>query len=201
MPLSSRQIGVRGVLFLMLVFLPVGCTSGCGPDSVAMPKGFEDITFGMSSLEIAKRNTTDFQNALVVWRDGHAEIYEEEDRPDKFVSHYEVCKDKALCDEVIYNLEKPGEGRDHKLTFIRFGGPMLSQFNGRLEYHPASQDRCDHYKALARELWSEPASTALDGRLELYEIKAKVWGAVLCIEGVGGELFIGRPERLRVIKG
>jgi hypothetical protein len=183
---------------LLLGLLCSGCISRCDPAVVPMPPGLDDIDFNVTPRDLDRRGAHDLGQRLMRWPNGAPVAYTE--KAERFRSYYEACPDVSLCDEVTYSLED-AQGKDHSLTLVRLGGPLLSVAGrspkGRITRAPATRDRCDHYRALARDLWGEPSQHHLDGRLEVFEISSRIWGAALCMEGSGGELFIAQPPRIR----
>jgi hypothetical protein len=166
-----------------------------------MPAALEDVDFHLTSRKLLQRpGIRNDGQRLIRWPHGLPSAYSE--KPERFRAFHEECSDTTLCDEVTYSCED-AQGDEPVLTLVRLGGPLLSHGesspSGPLDRPPATQDRCDYYRALARDLWGEPTSQRLSGRLEVFEINSRVWGATLCMDGAGGELLIGQVPRIREI--
>jgi len=165
-----------------------------------MPEGFEEVSFNTSTQEIELRQANERSGVLVIWPRGEPQLHRHQTHRNTFRSYYERCNDSTLCDEVIYTFEKVDS--DYRLSLFRMGSPLLTtntSGNAALTYPVLEHNRCDQYKALARELWEQPTRQELGGRLEVFELNKQIWGAVLCTEDNGGELFVGRTARVRLI--
>jgi len=193
----SRRIRRWIPVLSIWLFTATGCLSRCDPAVVPMPEGYDDITFNTQVGDVLRRGATEYGNNVVVWRRGIPVEVTYQGDAEKFRSFYESCDDSELCDEVIYNFER-GESGYH-LTAVRFGGPLLGIWDGEVEPGVDRRDRCDYYKALARDLWDDPDRDELEGRLEVFEISDRVWGAVLCTEMSGGELLVAKTPRIKEI--
>jgi hypothetical protein len=191
---SARSSGGLRALLLLALLAPSACISRCDPAVVPMPEGFEDVSFNVQVGDLLRRGAHECGARLVIWRNGYPLEHTDPARPSRFRCLYEKCSDKSVCDEVIYDFEQ-GENGYH-MTLVRFGGPLVSLFGSQDLSALAANERCDNYKAMARKLWGQPQREELDGRLEVFEINERVWGAVLCMDLTAGELFVGKSRRI-----
>lgn len=189
---------LRLAMFVLLSLSLSGCISSCDPAVVPMPEGYDDLNFNARPRDMVRRGASEFGKRILVWRDGRPiELSPRRGEPDRFRGFYEPCSDKSLCDEVSFNFEL-SDGDDYILTLVRFGPPLMSASLGRTSLGTLNtRDRCDDYKALARDLWGEPDRVGLlDGRMEIFEINDRYWGATLCSDFAGANLFVGRQKRI-----
>ncbi len=186
-----------GFALLVVIASVSGCVSSCDPAVVPMPEGFEDVSFNSQPDDVLRRGATAFGKRLIVWHRGAPMEMAHRHDQDAFRSYYERCADTSLCDEVSYNFEG-GEG-GYSLTLVRFGGPLLSVWETGALFARSATERCAGFKELGRALWGAPTREELEGRLEVFEINSRVWGAVLCTGVGGGELFVGQARRIEEI--